>query len=314
MAMRKTTAQPHAESYPNALQQQLDGYIADLRARKQAPATIRKRTDNVKRLLDHLADRHVCRLQDVDLDVLTSFRLALIDHGYAPNTIYSCLVTVRCFFAFLTDHGVLFENPAAAMPIAKPPKTLALVLDQDQIRRLLNQPDLTTPAGQRDRAVLELLYATGIRAGECVGLTIFDADLDKQTVKVRGKGAKDRLLPLGRHAADHLRHYLATARPRLIRDNDPPDKLFLGCRRARPLQVTDLRLIIKRHAPAADLPYQTDTHTIRRTCATHMLRGGAHPVAVARMLGHADLTSLAHYLKTTITDLKQTHAKTKPGQ
>ncbi len=296
--------------YEPALLTGLDDFLKEVAARF-SPKTVSKRRCCLLRFLHEAGIR---RYQDVTQDHLWRYHQQLIDQAYSAHSVYAYLASIRLLYRHLEEQSLLFENPALHMSIPKPRQELGLVLSEQQVKALLHQPDITKPIGLRDRAILELLYATGIRLGECTGLSVFDADLDNRTVKVFGKGSKERVLPIGKHAARYLRLYMKEARPKLIRQNDPPEELWLSHRRANPLGDQAIRVLVQKHARAAGLPKQTDTHTLRRTCATHLLRGGAHPVAVAHLLGHADLGTLAHYLKTTITDIQQTHAGTSPGK
>ena len=299
--------------FPKELVSALDTFLEDLAGKKHSPKTIKKRKSGVMRFIEYL-DRHsIKRWQDVTPSTIDDYRIEILDQGYSPHSICSFLQSMKMTFTFMEDRAILFDNPTRDMIITKPKPELGLVLTQQEIRDLLAQPDLTTPHGVRDRAIIETFYGAGVRLGECAAITIYDVDVDNQTVTVTGKGSKQRIIPIGRHAAKYLGLYLRDARKRLLRDDLPPEELWLGRGGGRPLGAATLRQIIKRHADAADLPEETDTHCLRRTCATHMLRGGAHPVAVAQMLGHSDLSSLAHYLKTTIADLKNTHEQSNPG-
>jgi site-specific recombinase XerD len=302
------------DRYEPALLTAMDAFLQSLTARRYSPTSVHKRYSCILRFIHFLFETGIRRYQDVGPAHLNRYHRQLVDQNYSTHSVYAYMASVRLFYRHLEEQSLLFENPTLHITIPKPRQQLGLVLTQTQINTLLHQPDLARPTGLRDRAIIELLYSTGIRLSECTQLTIFDADLDNRTVKVLGKGNKERILPVGKHAAKYLRLYMKEARPRLIRDNDPPEHLWLSHRLAAPMDGQTIRIMLQRHARAAALPKQTDTHTLRRTCATHLLRGGAHPVAVAHLLGHRDLGTLSHYLKTTITDLQQTHAGTKPGK
>jgi|GEM_PF-615120 len=290
-------------------------FLEDLKARRFSPQSIKKREDDMRKLLVYLESRDIKSPAEVDLETLEAYRFALIDHGYGDSSIESALRAASLFFRFLEERGHLFENPARRLKITKAPLVMGTVLTEKEIRHLLAQPDPTHPRGLRDRAILEVLYSTGMRRGESVGLTVFDVHLEDASVKVTGKGRKQRLLPLGKLAIKYVRLYLREARPKFSpRFSPAPDALWLD-RFRRPLSAQGISGVISLHGKSAfGKEKSIDIHTIRRTCATHMLRGGAHPVVVAQMLGHSGLRSLSHYLRTNITDLKAAHAKTKPGQ
>jgi len=250
----------------------------------------------------------------VDLKTLEAYRFALVEHDYSDSSIESALRAASLFFRFLEERGHLFENPARKLKIPKAPVIMGTVLTDKEVRQLLAAPDLTHRRGLRDRAILEVIYSTGMRRAEVAGLTLFDVQLDQATVKVTGKGRKQRLLPLGKHAVKYVRLYIKESRPKYLPKFSPaPDALWLD-RHQQAISPQGITLLIGRHGKACGVEKSIDAHTLRRTCATQMLRGGAHPVAVAQMLGHSGLRSLSHYLRTTITDLLKSHAQTNPGR
>lgn len=289
-------------------------FLADLTARKLSPGTIHKRTDDLRKLLVYLDARGIGSLADVELRTLEAYRFALVEHGYGDATIESALRAVSLFFRFLEERGHLFENPARRLKVPKAPVIMGTVLTEREVKQLLAQPDLTQRHGLRDRAILEVLYSTGMRRAEAAGLSIFDVQLDQATIRVTGKGRKQRLLPLGRHAVQYVRLYIKEGRPKYLPKFAPaPDALWLD-RFQQPISAQGITRLVGRYGNACGVEKTIDAHTLRRTCATQMLRGGAHPVVVAQMLGHSGLRSLSHYLNTTITDLQKAHANAKPGQ
>jgi len=273
---------------------------------------VKKRRDCLRKFLLYLDARGIEKFADVDIKTLETFRLCLVEHDYSESEIESSMRSAQYLLRYLEEQNLIFDNPADRLKIHKAALSLGKVLSEKEIQRLLAVPDLTTPRGLRDRALLEVLYSTGMRRGEAVGLSIYDVDLDRATVKVQGKGRKQRLIPLGRHAVKYLRLYLQEARPRLLPKFMPPsDALWLDRRRG-PMSHASICHAVVACARAAKLA--ADTHTLRRTCATQMLRGSAHPAVVAQILGHSGLRSLSHYLRTTITDLQKAHALSNPGK
>jgi integrase/recombinase XerD len=286
-------------------------FLAHLRAKKQSQATVKKRRDCLRKFLLYLQARNIERFADVDTKLLEEFRLCLVEHDYSATEIEATLRSTQFLFRHLEETNQIFANPAERLKIYKAPESLGNVLTEREVQRLLAVPDMTKPRGLRDRALLEVLYSTGMRRNEATGLTIHDVDLDRATVKVQGKFSKQRLIPLGKHAVNFLRLYLQEARPRLLPKLMPAsDALWLD-RRRKGIQTQCICHIVKVCAEKAGIV--ADTHTMRRTCATQMLRGGAHPAVVAQILGHSNLRSLSHYLRTTITDLQKSHAMTNPG-
>ena len=297
------------------LQSEADKYLADLKARKYTPGSIKKRRDSLRKFLLYLEQTGINRFQDVDLKTLEAYRLCLIDHEYSDYCIESDLRAVQLCFQYLEEQGLLFENPAQWFKIRKAPVNLGIVLTEREVNKMLSVPDTSTYIGLRDRAILEVLYSTAMRRGELKSLKLHDIDLDRATVRVtKGKGGKQRLLPLGKQAVKFLRLYLEQVRPRYLpKFAAAPDALWL-CPRRKAVGLVTINTMIRRCGKLAGIKKPVDTHTMRRTCATHMLRGGAHPVVVAELLGHAGLKTLSHYLRTSIKDLQHAHAQSKPGR
>jgi integrase/recombinase XerD len=296
-----------------ALQQGVEDFLAAMRRRLSLNSLVKRRSD-LRVFTYYLETADIRRFQDVDRRALDKFRLWLLDRGYGESMRETCTRAVQLLLRFLAARGDLFEDPAAHLKIPKAPVTLGTVLSIHEMRRLLSAPDMATPQGFRDRTMLEVLYATGVRKGELLGMKVFDADLEQRTARVIGKNSKERVVPLGKQATQCLRAYLRDIRPKLqpklSRQNE---ELWLS-RERKPLGGVSVNVLIRQYAKTAGIKKAVDAHTFRRTCATHLLLGGAHPVAVAQLLGHADLTSLSHYLRTTVGDLKRAHAQTKPGQ
>jgi len=311
---RKTGKGTGGTAAPDGLAADVATFLASLKARKFSPATVRTRRTALLRLQQFMAAHGTARVQDVTVEVLGAFRRELEGNGFTPNSVEVYLSGVRQFFNCLETAGRLFVNPAREIPIRLAPPPLPRVVALADIRRLLAAPDLSTPIGQRDRAILEMLYATGMRRAECVRLSVFDLDLDAQTVRVLGKGRKERVLPLGKHAAAWLQRYVREVRPKLLDPGQSPtDALWLN-RCHQPYSGEMVNFTVRKYARQAGITAPVNPHTLRRSCATHMLANGAHPLMVAKMLGHADLESLTHYLRVTIRELRQTHAASKPGE
>jgi integrase/recombinase XerD len=182
-----------------------------------------------------------------------------------------------------------------------------------ELARLLAQPDITQPVGIRDRALLEVAYGCGLRRGELVRLTIFDPDFQRGTLRVLGKGRKERIVPLGRQALHWLKRYLQHARPKLLGGRLNEEALWISGKH-RPLGGMGMRQQLWEYSKRAQIKTLMCLHSLRRACATHMLRHGAHPVQIQMLLGHASLKHLSQYLEVTITDLRKTHRQSKPGK
>jgi site-specific recombinase XerD len=224
------------------------------------------------------------------------------------------IAALRTFLAYLTAGGYLPAPLSDALPHVKAPQLLPLgVLTHAQARRLLGHVRTDTPEGYRDRAALELLYSSGLRAGELLGLDVADVDFVHAVATVTGKGRKQRVVPVGKTALRWLESYLKAVRPFLVRE--PNERaLFLEHQGGR-LRHHILARVIRAAAGRAALQEQHVTpHTFRRSCATELLRGGANMYHVKELLGHQTLNTLRHYAKLTIVDLKKTHEKCHPRE
>jgi integrase/recombinase XerD len=292
----------------------LDEHLDSLRARKFSPTSVRRYASALPPFFIFLAEEKVGDLRDVTLDMLNRYRAWLADTGYSPNSIRVNLRVVRQMFRRLEKEGVIFDNVALSLEQPKKERKMGTVLDEDEMRRLLAAPDISRPCGLRDRAMLELLYATGIRREEMVGLSIFDLDLISDTVRVIGKGRKERCLPIGKHASKWLELYLKHGRPKFTGMLQPKsDALWFGIFK-KPMTLSAPTYVVKHNARKAGITKITGCHAIRRSCATHMLRHGAHPLMVAEMLGHSNLQSLSYYLQVSAVDIKKTHEQSKVGK
>jgi len=201
-------------------------FLKSLEAKKQSYETVKKRDDDLRKLLLYLDSRQIGSFADVEQQTLEDYRLALVDHGYSDSTIESALRAALHLFRYLEETGVLFENPAQNLKIKKAPVIMGTILTEQEMLKLLAQPDLTHRRGLRDRALLETIYTTGMRRAEAAALTIFDLQPEHEIISVTGKGRKQRLLPLGRHAIKYLQLYLKNSRPEYLPKLSPaPDAL-----------------------------------------------------------------------------------------
>jgi integrase/recombinase XerC len=245
--------------------------------------------------------------------------------GLAAASIARKAAALRTGFRFLARRGLVPDDPAAGLGVPRGPKRLPVVLKPRQVERLLAGPEPVDPVGLRDRAILELLYATGIRVGELCGLRLGDVDLAADTVLVLGKGAKQRLVPFGEPARAALLDYLVKGRAAMLpgtgraaspaaadRDRaDDRDALFFN-RRGRPMTQRDVRAMLERYRVAAGAPAGTSPHTLRHSYATHLLEGGADLRAVQELLGHVALTTTQTYTHVSNERLRRVYEQAHP--
>ena len=224
------------------------------------------------------------------------------------------IIAVRCFLDDLAARGFVPAGLAAALQCVRTPSFLPLgALTHAQARQFLARVPTGTPEGYRNRAMLELLYSSGLRAAELLGLDVGDVDLGNATAIVTGKGSRQRVVPVGRTALRWLESYLKAVRPFLLQAPEEP-AVFLD-RRGRRLCYHAFAQIVRECARHAGPPgTHVTAHTFRRSCATELLRGGANMYHVKDLLGHATLNTLKHYVRLTITDLKRTHARCHPRE
>ncbi|BCJ85824.1 site-specific tyrosine recombinase XerD [Effusibacillus dendaii] len=230
--------------------------------------------------------------------------------GRATTTISRNLASIRSFYGFLLRDGLIEGDPTANLESPKVEKKLPQVLSVQDVERLLESPDLRTHAGIRDKAMLELLYASGIRVSELVSLNIEDVNINMGFLKCFGKGSKERIIPLGAVALKILDQYMNRSRQSLVRDASERS-LFLNHHGQR-LTRQGFWKIIKKYAKAANIKKEITPHTFRHSFATHLLENGADLRSVQEMLGHADISTTQIYTHITKSRLKEVYAKTHP--
>jgi site-specific recombinase XerD len=230
-----------------------------------------------------------------------------------PSTVNKLIESVRGFLKYLRSHGLVAVSLRNGLVYVKEPQLLPTsVLKHEQVRRVLQRVPTTNAEGWRNRAIIELLYSTGLRAGELLGLNVTDVDLAGATAIVLGKGGKQRVVPIGKTALRQLESYIKAVRPFLLRDAAEL-ALFLD-RRGQRLPYHTLRRIIHRQAEVSGVEVKVTPHTFRRSCTTELIRGGANLYHVKELLGHESLETLKHYTKLTIEDLRKTHQKCHPRE
>ncbi len=274
----------------------VEGFLALLAARR-AP-----RTDEAyRRDLAALATYLGKPVATATVDDLEAYTAQLRADGLAATTIARRTAAARSFYRHQELLGARSDNPAAAVRLPRRPKPLPKTLSPGEAERLIDAARGTQPRDLRDRALVELLYGAGLRVSEAVGLERAGVDLDDRFVRVVGKGGKERVVPIGRHAAEALRRYLARGRPYLDRRRHP--ELFLNAK-GGPLTRAGAFLILRKLASKAGLdPARVHPHILRHSFATHLLEGGADLRSVQEMLGHADLSTTERY--THVSDLRR---------
>jgi len=228
----------------------------------------------------------------------------------APATLQRKVACLRSFYRHLRREQILNTDPTAELRPPRPRGRLPKVLSRDEVGRLLAQPRGNSPAAVRDRALLETMYACGLRASEAITLELSALDLDSGVLMARGKGSKERLVPIGSKARETLRSYLSTVRPRLVGLGDTP-YVFVNLR-GGPLSRQGLYKIVQRHARSAGLEERMSPHTLRHTFATHLLAGGCDLRSLQEMLGHADIGTTQIYTHLSAERLRDVYFDAHP--
>jgi integrase/recombinase XerD len=228
----------------------------------------------------------------------------------SPATIHRKTACLRSFYRHLRREGVRDSDPMATISGPRRGRQLPKVLTRGEVGKLLEQPKGTDPTALRDRALLELMYACGLRASEAIGLEVSDVDLTDGVLRARGKGSKERVVPIGSAAVDAVRRYVQRGRPPLAKGK-PVAKLFLNFR-GEALTRQGLYKIVRRHASSAGLADRMSPHTLRHTFATHLLAGGCDLRSVQEMLGHADVATTQLYTHLSSERLKDVYFRAHP--
>jgi integrase/recombinase XerD len=274
----------------------MEGFLALLAARR-APRTVdayKRDLDSLSRSLGH--SPAIATTEELELWIAD-----LRGQGLAPSTVARRIAAVRTFFRHLVLLGQRADNPAAELDLPRRLRRLPRTLSPGEAERLIDAAAGTTPRALRDAALVELLYGAGLRVSEAVGLVRNSVDLDQRLVRCIGKGDKERIVPIGRQAAEALRRYVARGRPHLNTRHRP--ELFLNAR-GGPLTRAGAFLIVRRLAEKAGLdPARVHPHLLRHSFATHLLEGGADLRSVQEMLGHADLATTELY--THVSDRRR---------
>ena len=289
-------------------------YVETLRKNKYSPATLRTYGDILDRFGRYLAGCGIERVQDIGVEDLDAYRLGLIERNFSSQGMNTYLRCVRAFFRFLEHKQHILINPGEQMAMPRLIRPLQPVPSREDIRKLLDQPDVSAPSGIRDRAFLEVAYSTAVRRAELAGMNLADVDLGQGLVRVMGKGSKERMLPLGKTAVEWLTRYIEQARPAIVTALVDEQALWLGAKGRGRLNPQILGSLIRDYGNQAGINISIGPHSIRRACATHMLESGAHPAQIQMLLGHANVRALTQYLRVSITALQEAHARSKPGQ
>lgn len=316
MSRRAVEAPPAPE--PLGLASLLDNHLEYLASRNYSPHTVRNRRSHLGQFCRWCEERGIVRPGEVTRAVVERFRQWLFhyrkDNGrpLSWSSQSQKLQAVKVYLRYLVRLNVIPLNPAAELELPRQPRRLPrAVLTVAEAEQVLSVPDVSEPLGVRDRAILETLYSTGMRRMEIVGLSLYDLDLDRGTVRIRGKGQKERIVPIGERALAWIERYAVEARPALV---VPPDdgRLFLNTR-GRPFTPKRMTMLCRRHVEASGVGKEGSCHIFRHTAATLMLEGGADLRSIQELLGHENLSTTQIYTRVSIAQLKAVHERTHPA-
>ncbi|MDR7532884.1 MAG: tyrosine recombinase XerC [Armatimonadota bacterium] len=290
-----------------ALARDIEAFLQMLEAERAAsPHTLAAYRRDLEGFARFLAGEGIGGWDGVTVAVARRY-LAARHHTHARASVARALSALRTFFRFLRREGRVAASPLRLLASPRLPRRLPRAIPPDAVAALLGAPPLDRPAGLRDRAILELLYAGGVRVGELVGLSL--AHLAGDEIRVRGKGNRERVVLIGEQAARALARYLRDGRPRLVRR--PTDRIFVSAR-GTPLSARAVQLIVGRWVRAAAVQQRVTPHVLRHTFATHLLDGGADLRVVQDLLGHASLTTTQVYTHVSRERLKRIYAQAHP--
>ena len=292
-----------------AWEREIAGFERELGTRGVSPHTLRAYHGDLTELGTWAAGRGREPGELVYRD-LRAYAAALSERGLARASVARKLAAIRSFGEHLTRTGVATQNAAELLPSPKRASRLPRVLSPDDAAKLLDRIPASDPLAVRDRAMLELAYACGLRAAEVCGLDAGDPDFESETLRVRGKGKKERIVPVGEPAQAALRRYLEKARPALV-ERAEENALFIS-RRGRRLHTSDVRRRLERWVREASIAGGISPHVLRHSFATHLLEGGADLRSIQELLGHASVSTTQIYTRVEPGRLRREYARAHP--
>lgn len=303
------------------MQKYLDDFMKHLKyERNSSPHTLRNYESDLVQFYDYIAPpddngkRRAVNVRDIDHLTIREYMASLYEKKKKKSSIHRKVASLRTFFRYLCREGVMEMNPAKLVASPRVERTLPNHLTIEQMVRFIETPDTETLLGKRDRAMLELLYASGLRVSEMVGLNLTDIDFTNQTVRVKGKGRKERIVPFGSHALTALQDYLAVRGELLIEagpENADPATLFFNYQGTRITTRSVGRMVDKYVKVCAEIQH-ISPHSLRHSFATHLLDAGADLRAIQEMLGHARLSTTQKYTHVSTDKLMEVYDKAHP--
>ncbi|EKD28775.1 MAG: site-specific tyrosine recombinase XerC [uncultured bacterium] len=291
---------------------ELEKYLEYLKLKNFSPATVQVRRQSIEHFSYWLGNLSKFDVREVSIEDLRNYFSHMQKKNFSCNTIDTRIRSIKLFFEYLENRQMILINPAERLELPSLGKRWPVnILTEEEVKQLLQSPNLGTSIGIRDRAIMELLYSTAIRRSECANLNIFDLDLNEGYIRInQGKGRKDRIVPLGKKASEYLKIYIEKVYPEQTKELDS-NYLFYGYCKNR-LEGETINRMIQRYVKLARLNKPVTVHSFRRAAVTHMLKNGASPLYIQKMLGHSTNETLKKYVRLTIKDVKEAHQKHHP--
>jgi len=287
-----------------------------MRSKGFSPRTIKDYPSQLNFFIRYLESCNIMQLNQITKEVILNYQMSLLtqDKPISLETQYARLVVVKSFFRYLVKTNQILYDPASDLELPKRKKNLPRdIMTKKEVFRLLNQPNPDTPLGLRDKAILELLYSTGIRNQELRQLNVYDVDTTNNDARInQGKGKKDRIVPLGEIAASYIEEYIKYARGKLL-NNKETNILFIS-KNGLPINHSNLIWIIKKYVKHAKIKKHITPHSLRHTCATHLLKNKASLRHIQKLLGHASIETTQIYTQLELSDLKKAHKMYHPRE
>ena len=294
----------------NSIQAQFKLYLKI--EKNVSPYTLKYYNQDLDNFNTFLAQEHILSYRDVDNRVVRIYLTNLYQNKLSRKSVARKISSLRTFFKYLERENILTGNPFLTITLPKAEQTLPHFLYQEELNELFKTSDLTSSIGQRNQALLELMYATGIRVSECTSLTLDAIDFSLHTILVMGKGRKERYIPFGSFAEKALKQYIQDGRNQLVEKNkEGTNSLFLNAN-GKPITAQGIRYVLNKIVTDASLNIHVHPHALRHTFATHMLNAGADLRSVQELLGHDHLSSTQIYTHVTKDRLKDVYMKAHP--
>jgi len=272
--------------------------------------TIESYSRDISRYVEYLKQKRVKQISDADTPLILTYLISLRDGGLKARSTARHLVTLRGFYRYLVQEKIIKYNPIRLIDLPKSGLKLPDVLSVSEIKLLLSTPDTQTPLGLRNAAMIELLYAAGLRVSELVNLKFLDINTEAGFVRVIGKGSKERIVPIGNYAKNIIDRYVKTARSLLLKGG--VSHYMFVARAGKPMTRQGFWKLLKQYALQAGIAKKITPHSFRHSFASHLLEGGADLRAVQVMLGHTDISTTQIYTHVAREHLKQMHEKYHP--